>query len=71
MLNSGLKDIIKIITYFNAYTTLKKFYQEEGRIRLQSANSKMKLIYTKDPLIQRVAKGCFENFNQNIFIDKK
>lgn len=46
----------------NAYATLKKFYREANRIRLQPANAKMKPIYTKDPLIQGVVRGVIRKF---------
>lgn len=46
----------------NAYATLKKFYREANRIRLQPANSTMKPIYTKDPLIQGVVRGLIRKF---------
>jgi len=46
----------------NAYATLKKFYREAKRIRLQPANSKMKPIYFRDPLIQGVVKGVIRKF---------
>ena len=46
----------------NAYVTLKKFYREANRIRLQPANSKMKPIYSTDPLIQGVVKGVIRKF---------
>lgn len=46
----------------NAYATLKKFYREAHRIRLQPANSGMKPIYAKDPLIQGVVKGVIRKF---------
>ena len=46
----------------NAYATLKKFYREPNRIRLQPANARMKPIYTKDPLIQGVVKGVIRKF---------
>lgn len=46
----------------NAYATLKKFYRESSRIRLQPANSKMKPIYAKDPLIQGVVRGVIRKF---------
>lgn len=46
----------------NAYATLKKFYRESNRIRLQPANSKMKPIYAKDPLIQGVVRGVIRQF---------
>jgi len=40
-----------------AYATLKKFYREQGRIRLQPANKKMKPIYVKDLTVQGVVRG--------------
>lgn len=46
----------------NAYATLKKFYREANRIRLQPANSSMKPIYAKDPLIQGIVKGVIRKF---------
>ncbi len=46
----------------NAYATLKKFYREKTRIRLQPANSSMKPIYAKDPLIQGVVRGVIRKF---------
>lgn len=46
----------------NAYATLKKFYREANRIRLQPANSAMKPIYCKDPLIQGVVRGLIRKF---------
>ncbi|OGF27511.1 repressor LexA [Candidatus Falkowbacteria bacterium RIFOXYB2_FULL_47_14] len=46
----------------NAYATLKKFYRETSRIRLQPANSAMKPIYVKDPLIQGVVRGVIRKF---------
>lgn len=46
----------------NAYATLKKFYREANRIRLQPANSAMKPIYAKDPLIQGVVRGVIRQF---------
>ncbi len=46
----------------NAYATLKKFYRETNRIRLQPANSTMKPIYATDPLIQGVVKGVIRKF---------
>ena len=46
----------------NAYATLKKFYRETNRIRLQPANSTMKPIYSKDPLIQGVVRGVIRKF---------
>lgn len=46
----------------NAYATLKKFYREANRIRLQPANAKMKPIYSRDPLIQGVVRGVIRKF---------
>ena len=46
----------------NAYATLKKFYREQTRIRLQPANSNMEPIYSADPLIQGVVKGVIRKF---------
>lgn len=46
----------------NAYATLKKFYRETNRIRLQPANAGMKPIYAKDPLIQGVVRGVIRKF---------
>ena len=46
----------------NAYATLKKFYREANRIRLQPANSSMKPIYAKDPLIQGIVRGVIRKF---------
>jgi len=49
----------------NQYATLKRFYREKGRIRLQPANSALSPIYVKDPLIQGVVRAVIRNF-QNI-----
>ncbi|MDD4333014.1 MAG: transcriptional repressor LexA [Patescibacteria group bacterium] len=46
----------------NAYATLKKFYREPNRIRLQPANSAMQPIYVQDPLIQGVVRGVIRKF---------
>lgn len=50
----------------NAYATLKRFYREKNRIRLQPANSTMDPIYVKDPLIQGVVKGLVRSFTANL-----
>lgn len=47
----------------NAYATLKKFYREADRIRLQPANPLMKPIYVRDPLIQGIVKGVIRKFD--------
>ncbi len=46
----------------NAYATLKKFYREKGRIRLQPANKTLKPIYVKDPLIQGIVRAVIRNY---------
>ncbi|KKT01650.1 MAG: LexA repressor [Parcubacteria group bacterium GW2011_GWA2_43_17] len=46
----------------NAYATLKKFYREKNRIRLQPANSSMKPVYSKDPLIQGIVRAVIRKF---------
>lgn len=42
--------------------TLKRFYKESDRIRLQPANSQMKPIYVKDLEIQGVVKAVIRKF---------
>ncbi|MDP2586685.1 MAG: transcriptional repressor LexA [Candidatus Komeilibacteria bacterium] len=46
----------------NAYATLKKFYRETNRIRLQPANPSMKPIYARDPLIQGIVRAVIRKF---------
>ncbi|MFA6466387.1 MAG: transcriptional repressor LexA [Patescibacteria group bacterium] len=46
----------------NTYATLKKYYREKDRIRLQPANKNMKPIYSKNPAIQGVVKGIMRTF---------
>ncbi len=46
----------------NAYATLKRFYRERDRIRLQPANSTMKPIYCYDPVIQGTVKAVIRKF---------
>jgi len=50
----------------NAYATLKRFYREKDRIRLQPANSTMKPIYTYDPLIQGVVRAVIRAFRPGV-----
>ena len=47
----------------NAYATLKRFYRERDRIRLQPANSTMQPIYCYDPIIQGVVKAVIRRFD--------
>lgn len=42
--------------------TLKRFYKEKDRIRLQPANSSMKPIYSKNVVIQGKVKGIIRKF---------
>lgn len=46
----------------NEYATLKRFYRERDRIRLQPANSTMKPIYCHDPLIQGVVRAVIRQY---------
>jgi len=46
----------------NTYATLKRYYREKDRIRLQPANSSMLPIFVKNPAIQGVVKGIFRKF---------
>lgn len=46
----------------NTYATLKRFYREQNKIRLQPANATMKPIYVRDPIIQGVVKGLIRTF---------
>jgi repressor LexA len=46
----------------NAYATLKRFYRETARIRLQPANSTMSPIYATDPLIQGVVRAVLRKY---------
>ncbi len=46
----------------NNYATLKKFFRESDRIRLQPANSSMKPIYYKNPVIQGIVRGVIRKF---------
>lgn len=46
----------------NAYATLKRFYRERTRIRLQPANSTMSPIFVKDCIIQGVVRAVIRKF---------
>lgn len=46
----------------NTYATLKKYYREKDRIRLQPANKTMKPIYAKNPAIQGIVRGIMRTF---------
>jgi len=47
----------------NSLATLKKFYKEANRIRLQPANSTMKPIFAKSVLVQGVVRAVIRKFN--------
>lgn len=46
----------------NSHATLKKFFREKDRIRLQPANKTMKPIYCYDPLIQGVVRAVIRAY---------
>lgn len=46
----------------NEYATLKKYYREKNRIRLQPANSSLKPIYSKNPVIQGIVKAVLRKY---------
>lgn len=46
----------------NAYATLKRYYRERDRIRLQPANPKVKPIFAKNPTIQGIVRGVLRIF---------
>ncbi|HCC22479.1 repressor LexA [Candidatus Uhrbacteria bacterium RIFOXYC2_FULL_47_19] len=46
----------------NEYATLKRFYREKGRVRLQPANSSMEPIYVKELAVQGVVRAVIRDF---------
>lgn len=48
----------------NEYATLKRYYREKHRIRLQPANSKYKPIYATNPSIQGIVRAVFRKFTR-------
>lgn len=46
----------------NTYATLKKYFREKDRIRLQPANHTMKPIYVKNPAIQGIVRAVLRKF---------
>ncbi len=46
----------------NTYATLKRFYREATRIRLQPANAAMSPIFVHDPLIQGVVRAVLRKY---------
>lgn len=46
----------------NENATLKKYYREKNRIRLQPANTAMKPIYTRNPAIQGIVRAVLRKY---------
>lgn len=46
----------------NENATLKKYYREKNRIRLQPANKNMKPIYTRNPVIQGIVRAVLRRY---------
>ncbi len=49
----------------NENATLKRYYREKTRIRLQPANKKMKPIYAKNLSIQGIVRGVIRRYEEN------
>ncbi|HJN84980.1 MAG TPA: transcriptional repressor LexA [Patescibacteria group bacterium] len=47
----------------NTHATLKRFYKEANRIRLQPANRTMEPIFVKDVIVQGVVRAVIRRFN--------
>lgn len=60
--NSPENGDIVVALLDNAYATLKRFFREKERIRLQPANGKYKPLYVKDVIVQGVVKGVIRNY---------
>lgn len=46
----------------NENATLKKYYREKNRVRLQPANKKMKPIYSRNPMIQGIVRAVLRRY---------
>jgi repressor LexA len=46
----------------NDSATLKRYYREKGRVRLQPANAHMRPIYAKNPVIQGIVRGVMRRY---------
>jgi len=46
----------------NENATLKRYYREKTRIRLQPANKKMKALYARNPVIQGIVRGVLRRY---------
>lgn len=60
--HSPLNGDVVVALLNNAYVTLKKFYRETNRIRLQPANSTMKPIYCRDVAIRGIVRAVIRKF---------
>lgn len=49
----------------NENATLKRYYREKTRIRLQPANKTMKPLYTRNPVIQGIVRGILRRYWTN------
>lgn len=47
----------------NTYATLKRYFREKTRIRLQPANKKLKPLYAKNPAIQGIVRGVYRQYS--------
>ncbi len=56
-------DIVVALVEDGYEATLKRFYRQKRRIRLQPSNSAMKPIYVRDVVIQGVVKGVIRTLN--------
>lgn len=48
----------------NTNATLKRFYKEKGRVRLQPANRTMQPLYVKDIIVQGIVRGVIRNYQR-------
>ena len=55
------EDVVALVD--NQEATLKRFYQEADRVRLEPANSTMSPIYSTDVQVLGVVKGVIRKFN--------
>ncbi len=46
----------------NENATLKRYYREKSRIRLQPANKNMKPLYTRNPVVQGIVRGVLRKY---------
>lgn len=46
----------------NDNATLKRYYREKTRIRLQPANKKMRPLYARNPVIQGIVRGVLRRY---------